>query len=800
MKSKLLVIGNGMVGIRTLEEILALAPDSYDITVLGKEKYPNYNRIQLSYILQQKSQIDDIITHPFSWYAEKGIHLYTDDPVVSIDTQLKKVTTAQQKVFDYDKLILATGSNPFVLPIPGNQLVGNFTFRDIDDVKGIMDYAHKSKSAIVIGGGLLGLEAASGLLSLGVDVTVVHLMDWLMESQLDAQAGELLKQDLASQGIHFLLGKKTVEILGDDHVTGIKFADGSQLPTDMVVMSIGIKPALEAIKTSSLEVNRGIVVNEFLQTSDPDVYAVGECAETHGIVYGLVAPLFEQSKILAAHLTQQKNVKQYNGSNVFASLKISGCDLFSAGNILKLQDCPSIRAFDSEKRNYKRIFIKDNHIQGIILYGDTTDGTRLYDMLCKKVDVSNLEHIALLGDPSGKKSVSIVDMPDDTNVCSCNGVSKGEILYAIREHGLTSVAEVGTYTRAGTSCGKCKPTIKELLEAELGGAVKQPGMCECTPLSRDEVVDAIQKQHLLSTTEVYKALNFKNPEGCAKCRPAINYYLNMSFPHEHVDEQDSRIVHEKLHANIQIDGKFSIVPRMRAGLTNSKQLIAIANVAEEYGLPIKVTSSLRIGMVGAKREDLPAIWKKLGMESSEANAKGFRSVRTCVGKEFCRFGKQNSLSLGVDIEKAYEYIDSPHKFKVGVSGCPQNCSECVTKDFGVIGTEKGFQIYIGGNGGTTTTIGQFLCEVTTPEEVVEMCGAVFQYYRKTAIYAERTAPWVKRLGFEKIKEIVMNPENRKTLLAELRDATDAKKRDPWTHIVDNDALQEKFQPVDIKEA
>lgn len=806
MKQKLILIGNGMAGIRALEEIFTLVPEHkerYDITVIGKEKYPNYNRIQLSYILQQEREVKDIITHPLDWYEENNIKLITDDPANKIDTQTQVVTTQSGKSLSYDQLIIATGSYPIALPIPGVTKKGNFTFRTIDDTENMIRYATDAKRAVVIGGGLLGLEAADGLKSRGLEVTVVHLAEWLLEMQLDRQAGTLLQQDLEAQGLHFMMGRQTAEILGDDKVTGVRFADGSQIPADMVVMSIGIRPTIQLARQAGLEVNRGIIVNGHLQTNFNNIYALGECVEYHGTTYGLVAPLYEQAKVLAAAITQQQNVEPYRNSNTFTSLKVSSCDLYSAGNISKLQACPSIQTYDSVTRSYKRIYVKDNKVQGIILYGDVSEGNRYYNMMQSQESIENRIPITVLQNSDGAvEQDSVIDWPDSAVVCGCNGVTKGTIVNAIHEHQLSSVAEVGTYTRAGTSCGKCKAEIQQILEHELGAEVKKSeGICSCTDLSRDEVVAAIQSQNLLSTEMVYKTLKFRQPEGCAKCRPAINYYLNMSFPHKHADERASRFVNERMHANIQKDGTFSVIPRMRAGRTDAQQLRRIAEVAEEFNVPlVKVTGSQRIGLYGVKKQDLPAIWEKLDMHSAQAYAKAFRSVKTCVGKEFCRYGTQNSMGLGVELEKRFEFIDTPHKFKVGISACPRSCVEAQVKDFGVIGVENGFQIYIGGNGGTEVVIAPLLTTVATQEEVIEYCGAMLQYYRTTAIYAERTAPWLKRLGFEKVQEVLLDEKQRKTLIADLNNATINSRKEPWREVLKHSDLQEKLYSIERPEA
>lgn len=804
MKERLVVIGNGMAGVRTVEEIIARDPDRYQVTIIGKEEYPNYNRIMLSNVLQKQVTVAEIITNPLDWYAENQIELINHDPAQALDTTTKTVTTLSGKTISYDKLILAMGSNPFMLPIPGGDLPGVVAFRTIDDTTAMLEAAEKYTKAVVIGGGLLGLEAAKGLQEQGMEVTVVHLAEWLMETQLDETAGKLLQAELEEQGLHFLMAHGTTEILGKDRVTGLKFQDGSTLDTDLVVMSIGIRPAVALVRDTGIAINRGILVNDYLETNVPDVYGVGECVEHRGTCYGLVAPLFEQGKVLADRLTHQADIKPYQGSTTFTSLKVSGADLYSAGNVTNTEGLDTIEAFDSANHKYKKIFLEEDKIVGIVLYGDTDEGSRYYNMMKKGTPIDDLQAISVLTAPGcdGAAGGDVLEWEDDEIVCGCNGVSKGEILRAIREKGLSSVAEVGKVTKAGTSCGKCKGEIQTLLEAELGDAVTAAtGICGCTDLNRDQVMTQIYAKHLTSTKAVFEALDWRNPEGCPKCRPAVNFYLNVAWPAEHEDERTARVVNERMHANIQKDGKFSVIPRMRGGQTTPQQLMQIAKVAEKYHVPLlKVTGSQRIGLYGVNKEDLPAIWEELDMLAAQAYGKVFRSVKTCVGKTFCRFGTQDTMGLGVKIEEAFEYIDTPHKFKVGVSGCPRSCVESAVKDFGIIGVDNGYQIYIGGNGGTELVEAQLLTTVATEEEVIDYCGAYLQYYRETGIYGERTAPWVNRMGFDNVKTVLLDENKRKDLWEALRFAMAAKgRRDPWGGIVNSPDLREKMYTLDNRE-
>lgn len=795
-KNKLVMIGNGMAGLRTIEEILDRDPQRFEITIIGKEAYPNYNRIMLSNILQNKMTVEETIMNSYDWYAEHDIKLVNNDPVTILDRANKTVITESGLSFEYDQCIIATGSKAFVLPIPGSDLPSVIGWRTIDDTKRMMEIAQTKHKAIVIGGGLLGLECARGLLDQGMEVTVVHLAEWLMEMQLDRKVGQMLKNDLEQQGMRFELQANTQEILGHEDVESVRLADGRVLEVDLVVMAVGIRPYTEVAKAAGLDVNRGIIVNEFMQTNDPNIFAVGECAECEGKVYGLVAPLYEQGIVLADYLIN-KETNGYHGSTTFTSLKVSGCDLYSAGIIQETDDIHGIEIFNSIDNNYKKVFLKDGEVVGTVLYGNTDDGSRFYNMMKKHESIEDYTLVSLLTKGGEAANVSIEDMADDETICGCNGVNKGTIVEAITKNGLTSVAEVTKMTKAGNSCGKCKGQIADILQYALGYdfiASKPTGICACTDLSRDQIVTQIRAKGLKTSKEVRHVLNFKDKNGCPKCRPAINYYLNMIYPNEHKDEKESRFANERYHANIQNDGTFSVIPQMRGGVTDADQLIRLGEVAKKYNVPlVKVTGSQRVGLYGLKKEELPSVWEDLGMRSASAYGKKTRSVKSCVGKEFCRFGTQYTTQLGIRLEKTFEYIDTPHKFKMGVSGCPRSCVESGVKDFGVISVENGFQLYIGGNGGTEVTKGQLLTTVETEDEVIRICGALMQYYRETGIYAERTAPWLERLGFENVKEVLLDPERQQALFDRVMEAKQAIQEEPWQAIVNDKASQKIFE-------
>lgn len=796
MKEKLVMVGNGMAGVRTIEEIIDRDPEKFDITIIGEEPYPNYNRIMLSNILQKKMTVEETILNDYAWYKEQGITLHNSDRVEEIDRDHKKVITKDGAVYEYDKLIMATGSTSFLLPIDGVKLDGVIGWRTIKDTEYIIEQARHYRKAVVIGGGLLGLECARGLLDQGMDVTVVHLAEWLMEMQLDRKAGDMLKADLEKQGMKFKLQGNTQEIIGDERVEAVRLSDGTVIETDLVVMAVGIRPVTKQARAAGLEIGRGIVVDDFMVTSDPNIYAVGECAEHNSKVYGLVAPLYEQGKVLADHITGRPT-DGYHGSATFTSLKVSGCDLFSAGKIYEGEETRGIEVYNGIDNVYKKVFVEQGKVVGAVLYGDTEEGNRFYNMIKKGETIEEFTLVSLLHKAGEVDAISVAEMADDETICGCNGISKGQIVTAVHEKGLTTVAEVTKHTKAGGSCGKCKGQIADLLAVTLGDAFNAggpTGICECTELTRDQIVTQIRAKGLKTSKEVRNVLGWKNEGGCSKCRPAVNYYLNMVWPHEHEDEKDSRYANERFRANIQKDGTFSVIPQMQGGITNPDQLIKIGEVAKKYDVDLlKITGAQRIGLYGIKKDDLPKIWEELDMRSAAAYGKSTRSVKSCVGKAFCRFGTQYTSDLAIRLESTFEYIDTPHKFKMGVSGCPRSCVESGVKDFGIIGVENGFQIYIGGNGGTEVKAATLLTTVETEDEVIELCGAMMQYYRETGIYGERTAPWLERLGFEQVQEVLMDFEKRQELHARLMDANKDRQHEPWRNVIENENERKIFE-------
>jgi len=807
-KEKLVLIGNGMSGVRTLEELLEIAPDKYDITVFGAEPYGNYNRILLSPVLAGEKTIDDIMLNDEQWYVDNNISLIKGKKVIDIDRRGRKVFADDGTTAEYDRLIIATGSNPFIISVPGHELPGVVSFRDIQDVDAMMAASKQYKNAIIIGGGLLGLEAANGLMQQGMNATVVHLPETLMERQLDTEAGRMLQQSLEDRGMTFLMNANTDTILGEDHVTGIRFKDGSEIAADLVVMAVGIRPNIELAQKVGIHCERGIVVDDTMLTYDPRVYSVGECVQHRGQAYGLVAPLFEQAKVCANHLAQL-GYSRYLGSVTSTKLKVTGIDLFSAGDFIGDETTENIVMKDVARGVYKKVVIKDNRIQGAVLYGDTVDGAWYFQLLRENTDVTDIrDHLMFgqshLGDSGHGGQNAAAAMSDDMEVCGCNGVTKGSIVNAITKKGLFTLDDVRTHTKASGSCGSCTGLCEQILASTLGGDYSEAPhvkpMCKCTDYPHDEVIKAIKTNKLTNIQAVMDFMEWKTPNGCASCRPALNYYVIANWPAEAQDDPQSRYINERAHANIQKDGTYSVVPRMWGGLTNPKELRAIADVVDKFDIPeVKVTGGQRIDLFGVKKDQLPAVWadlNKAGMVSGHAYAKALRTVKTCVGSDWCRFGTQDSTGLGVKLEEMSWGSCMPHKFKMAASGCPRNCAEATIKDFGVVCVDSGYELHVGGNGGIKVRATDLLCKVETEEEVLEYSAAYIQLYREHAHYLERTAPWIERVGLTYVKEHIADDEkNRKALAERFYESQKYVQKDPWAERASEGVEAHEFQPL-----
>ncbi|MBT2970938.1 MAG: nitrite reductase large subunit NirB [Candidatus Thiodiazotropha sp. (ex Ctena orbiculata)] len=807
-KEKLVLIGNGMAGIRTLEELLKLAPEHYEITVFGAEPHPNYNRIMLSPVLAGEKSVSDIILNDRDWYAEHGIILKTGDAVSRIDRIARKVISESGEESGYDRLLIATGSKPFIIPVPGHDKRGVIGFRDIADVEQMLAAAESYNKAVVIGGGLLGLEAANGLLKNGMEVTVVHLMDRLMERQLDKPAADLLQSSLERHGLKFRMAAQTTEIIGAERVEGVRFADGSETEADLVVMAVGIRPNIVLAQDAGIHCDRGIVVNDTMQTFDPRIYAVGECVQHRNVCYGLVAPLFEQAKVAANHLANH-GIAHYEGSITSTKLKVTGIDLFSAGEFNEGEGDETLVLQDPGAGVYKKLVLCDNRVKGAVMYGDTLDGSWYFQLLREGTDISAFRGTILfgqhdLGDAGHGDETRLASLGAEAEICGCNGVCKGEIVDAIVKEGLFTLEDVRAHTKASGSCGSCTGLVESILASTVGegysAAPSKKPMCGCTEFSHDEVIAGIKEYQLKDMDAVRGFFEWKQADGCASCRPALNYHLLVNWPGEYEDDAQSRFINERAHGNIQKDGTYSVVPRMFGGLCTPSDLRAIADACDKYKVPeMKVTGGQRIDLFGIRKEDLPAIWKDLsaaGMVSGHAYGKALRTVKTCAGKNWCRFGTQDSTGLGVKLEEMTWGSWMPHKFKMAVSGCPRNCAEATIKDFGVVCVDSGYELHVGGNGGIKVRITDLLCKVETEKQVLEYSAAFVQKYREEARYLERTAPWVERVGLQYIKDALFDEKQRKALAERFLHSQTFSQIDPWKARAEGEEAHE-FRKIKI---
>ncbi|CAN5879776.1 NADPH-nitrite reductase [soil metagenome] len=792
--ARLVVVGNGMAGIRAIEEILARGgAEQFDITVFGDEPYGNYNRILLSNVLAGSDDPAEIYLNGLDWYIENGIDLRAGVRVVRLDTFAQLVHADDGSTVHYDKLILATGSRAFFPPMTGlwaddkTLADGVFGFRTLDDTASmIAEAAHRTK-AVVIGGGLLGLEAARGLQNRGLTVDVVHAGPTLMNAQLDDLAGDILRRSVEGLGIGVHVEKRTTDVVIEDgRLAGIVFKDGQRLDCDMLVIAAGIRPNVGLAQRAGLTVERAIVTDDHMRSvDDADIYVVGECAQHRGQVYGLVAPLWEQAKVLADHITGTDTTSAYHGSRVATKLKVAGVDVASMG--IKAPEYPDDEFVQySEPRHgvYKTIVIRDGKLVGATLVGDISKVSFLTQAFDNGLPLPD-ERVALLFDiGTPDVEVGVAELSDDAQVCNCNGVSKGALVACVQA-GTTSVTGVMAKTKAGKGCGSCKQLVGQVVEWAAGGAVTEdpsaswyvPGV----PYDKPTLMRMIREFQLHSVSSVFAALA---PDGKpdASSKMGLASLLEMMWGDEFVDERDSRFINDRVHANIQRDGTFSVVPQMKGGVTNTWQLRRIADVADKYDIPmIKLTGGQRIDLLGIRKEDLPKVWADLDMPSGYAYGKSFRTVKTCVGTDFCRFGLGDSTALGIAIEERFQGLASPAKMKLAVTGCPRNCAEALCKDLGVVAVGDGrWEIYVGGAAGAHIRKGDLLATVDSPEEVMTLTGRFLQYYRENANWLERTYAWVPRVGIEKIRAVVIDDAEG---IADELDAGMARSvaayRDPW---------------------
>ena len=823
-KQKLVVIGNGMAGARIVEEILKRARDRFEIVMFGAEPYGNYNRILLSNVLNGSQTATDIFMNPLAWYVENGVKLHAGVKATKIDRERKVVIGAPLKkealayAVDaaavpnaalveetYDYVIIATGSRPFVPPMEGFGGAGSFLFRTVDDCDQIAEYAKTCKTAAVVGGGLLGLEAARGLMTHGVEVTILETNKQLMNAQLDLEAGQMLRTTIEGMGIQVLTDKITTKIVREEgRIQRLDFKDGSSLATDMVVVSAGIRPIAEIASVSGITVNRGIVCDDQLRTSDPSIFAVGECVEHRGKIYGLVDPIWEQARVLADVFTGVNPKAEYLGSKLGTKLKVMGVELATMGETMPSLPSDEVVVYREPSRGvYKKLIVRDDQILGAILLGETDTAGVLLQMFMANSTVSARRADLLFGSATGAPVLSVFDLPDHAQICNCNGVSKGQIKEAIQIGKCHSVSKVGGCTKAGLGCGSCKSLVAQLIEAYAGEVVDDasdhyyvPGV----PLEKSKLVAEIRRLDLKSVSAVFRELGGGKEDPGSKV--GLASLLKTLWPGEYDDERDSRFINDRVHANIQKDGTFSVVPRIYGGVTSADELKRIADAAVKYKVPmVKFTGGQRLDLLGVKKEDLPGIWKDLGIPSGHAYTKAFRTCKSCVGTDFCRYGLGDSIKLAQQIERRFQGVESPHKMKLATAGCPRNCSEAYVKDIGAVAIEGGlWEIYIGGAAGGTIRKGDLLLTVKSHDEVLLYMGRFMQYYREHGKYLERTYHFVERLGIELIRKIVVEDSEgiAARLDADIQKAVDAYV-DPWKE-AEVPAYPEQFSAPELAHA
>jgi nitrite reductase (NADH) large subunit len=788
------VVGNGMAGARAVEEVLARGgADLFEITMFGNEPYGNYNRILLSNVLNGSQAADEIFLNPLDWYAKNGIRLHIGAHVDKLDRGEKFVRAGERGVTEpYDKLLIATGSRAFIPPVPGLTNAdgalrdGAFAFRSIDDCNAILERAAKSKKAVVIGGGLLGLEAARGLINYGCEVHVVHLGAHLMEAQLDPTGGGILRNGIEAMGIKIHLSKSTTAVLSDANgITGLSFKDGTSLDCDMVVVSAGIKPNVELGVRSGLTVERAIVVDDHMRALDEtNIYVVGECAQHRGRLYGLVAPLWEQAKVFADHITKVNSKSAYHGSKLATKLKVMGVELASMGQTEAKDEHDEVIQFSEPKRGaYKKLIVRNGRLVGGILMGDISKAAFLMQAFDRETPLPD-ERLSMLFDLGGpSQKVTLDEMPAEAQVCNCNGVNK-EAIGACVAAGARTTKAVMVKTRAGMGCGSCKGLVEELVTWFSGGKLEEDPSVHyyvpTIPLAKPELIKAVREKQLKSVSSVFRELAGGHEDPGAK--PALSSLLSTIWAGEYEDERDARFINDRVHGNIQKDGTFSIVPEMPGGVCTPEELIRIGEIARKYAVPlVKLTGGQRIDLVGVPKEQMPDVWRDIGMPAGYAWGKSYRTCKSCIGVEFCRFGLGDSMALALKIERRFRGIDSPGKLKLATAGCPRNCSEAYVKDVGAVAIGDGkWEIYVGGAAGAHVRKGDLLCTVDSHEEVLKISGRFMQWYREQAKYKERTYTFLERMGIERVRAVVVeDSEGIGASLDAAMEASVSATYDPW---------------------
>ncbi|WP_276088451.1 nitrite reductase large subunit NirB [Pedobacter sp. JY14-1] len=800
----IIIIGNGMVCYKFCEKLRSNSSD-FSITVFGEESVSAYDRVHLSDYFNGKTP-EDLALAPMNWYQQQDVRLYLGDPVTSIDRVRKTVTALSGRTASYDYLIFATGSSAFVPAISGLEKHGVFVYRTLEDLNMIRDYSRKAKSAAVLGGGLLGLEAAKALLDLGIyNPAVIEFAPRLMPRQIDPAASRVLQSQLELLGLRILLNKNTSSIDGQEAISAISFDDGTKMPADMLVISAGIRPRDELAKSCGLETGSkgGIVVNEYLQTSDPDIFAIGECALAGQTIYGLVAPGYEMASVVAANLSGSS--KQFNGFDMSTKLKLAGVDVASFGNyFLGEPHCRTITFEDTQKGIYKRINISNDgkHLLGGILIGDAGDYNMLMQTTNNQIVLPAAPESLIIGTRDTNSSAQGINaLPQEALICSCEGITKGAICNAVNEQNCENLDDIKKCTKAGTGCGGCVPMIKDLINYALKAKGRQISntVCEHFDYSRQNLYDLIRIHNIKSYNEALDQLG--NGDGCETCKPLVSSLLasiwnEMILKRGNDTAQDSN---DRFLANIQKGGSYSVVPRIPGGEITPDRLMTIASVAKKYNLYTKITGGQRIDLFGAYLSDLPLIWEELiaaGFESGHAYGKGLRTVKSCVGSTWCRFGLHDSVSFAIRIEERYKGLRAPHKFKSAVSGCIRECAEAQSKDFGIIATEKGWNLYVCGNGGSKPQHALLLAADLDSETCIRYIDRFLMFYIKTADPLTRTATWLNKMdgGIEHLKDVVVRDSLGMAAQWELEiSQLVSNYRCEWKEAVENPEIRKRFR-------
>lgn len=821
-KPQLIIIGNGMVGYKFCEKLVKKGlHEEYSVTVFGEEPWVAYDRVHLSEYFTNPVP-EQLEMAPRSWYEENNINLVSSTAVSALDTDSKTVTTYKGDQYNYDKLILATGSSAFVPPISGADKHGVFVYRTIEDLDNIINYAKKVKTGTVIGGGLLGLEAAKALMDLSLQTDVIEFAPRLMPRQLDETGARILKDKIEELGIKIHLNKNTKQFTGNGKVDGLEFADDTRLDTDMVVISAGIRPRDELAKSGGIETGErgGILVNDKMQTSAPDVYCIGEAALHKNMIYGLVAPGYEMADVVVNQIAADKEEKVFTDYDMSTKLKLIGVDVASFGDAMgTIEGCKSLVYENGSKGVYKRINISGDgkYLLGGILVGEAEDYNMLQQMVINKMKLPE-EPESLLVKSSGDDAFGSADsLPDTAIVCSCESVTKGTLCEKVANEEANDIGELKECTKAGTGCGGCLPMVKDLMTAtmkSMGKEVKKE-ICEHFPLSRQELFHVIKVKGYKSYQEVLE--HEGSGCGCEICKPAVASILATLWNEPIIEQDTIQDTNDRFLANIQRGGTYSVVPRVPAGEITPEKLIVLGDVAKKYDLYCKITGGQRIDLFGAQLNDLPAIWEELiaaGFESGHAYGKSVRTVKSCVGSTWCRYGVQDSVSMAVYIEERYKGLRSPHKLKFAVSGCVRECAEAQSKDVGVIATDNGWNLFIAGNGGVTPQHGTLFGTDISSENLIKYIDRFLMFYVQTADPLQRTAPWFNKLegGLDYLRDVIINDSlgicseldammqhHVDTYVCEWKDAIEnEEKRSKFTHFVNTDERDETIEFVDMR--